>query len=615
MEIIRDEIRDRAEYHKVQDAKMDATVEGISEKLKSRTMKSSQLEEPGININDSTQPFTEEILDGLKTIETRLSNSLDPYIGKRVGIVRTGKGKAMVVGYVDIVGVKEYNSREEFEADFEQHLVDSDDDEWGFKGKKYGYILANPERITPYEAPKGGIVARELSKKRIMKSMQYADSYESKTQDKLDFETDIETAISKYAKGEYVHTIDGDIAVSTNLGIVYLGGDENNPVVNRVVKIVETGIGKSGKIELRKDLEIQEIWLDAEEDIADGKNFNQNIFVANLKRVMQSFSKGRITITEYSGGNFRPFSSNGRADRERGSKNLRALERDILYRNVYNKDETDSGNQSAIAIKNAIVENTGVDSKKFSTQLEREGYTETVPGKLGFTDERIDDLLHRYAATSPNYAQMYITYMSPKQFLKLTTGKNMRILDRISDWKTGEDNNGEPFDFEKMGEDFNYFNHLFKLEIDEETGEVYGHNGRHRIYQLSQMGYWNIPVLLYEYGTRYNKTEKSTMLLYPQVLNEEKDTFDAMDYVAINDVIPFSTGNREAIVEKFGSGSGAKLFSTQVERPYDDVLGENKQLAKANEKLTEDVGRLIRDVSRILRQIYREISVRRDVLC
>ena len=48
----------------------------------------------GININDKTQPFTDQILHGQKTIETRNTPTLHPHVGKRVGIVRTGKGPA-----------------------------------------------------------------------------------------------------------------------------------------------------------------------------------------------------------------------------------------------------------------------------------------------------------------------------------------------------------------------------------------------------------------------------------------------------------------------------------------------------------------------------------------
>jgi len=72
----------------------------------------------GVNINDKAQPFTDQILSGEKTIETRRTNSLRPYIGQRVGIIRTGKGKALLVGFMDIGHPVIYRTKEEFRADF-----------------------------------------------------------------------------------------------------------------------------------------------------------------------------------------------------------------------------------------------------------------------------------------------------------------------------------------------------------------------------------------------------------------------------------------------------------------------------------------------------------------
>ena len=71
----------------------------------------------GININDSEFPFTDEILKGRKTIETRSSPSLKPYVGQRVGLVRTGVGEAQVVGYATIGKPVIYNTYEQFRAD------------------------------------------------------------------------------------------------------------------------------------------------------------------------------------------------------------------------------------------------------------------------------------------------------------------------------------------------------------------------------------------------------------------------------------------------------------------------------------------------------------------
>jgi len=118
----------------------------------------------GININDKIQDFTGQILRGEKTIETRNTNSLRPYIGRKVGIIRTGKGKAYLVGYCTIGEPKVYESEREFRGDFDKHLVDR-----GSKfdipegGIKFGYPLHDVTRLDEPKLIKSkGIISRKI---------------------------------------------------------------------------------------------------------------------------------------------------------------------------------------------------------------------------------------------------------------------------------------------------------------------------------------------------------------------------------------------------------------------------------------------------------------------
>ena len=116
----------------------------------------------GINVNSKGKPYADLIIDGLKLMESRDSDSLRPYVGKRVAIVRTGKGKAVAIGEATIgepiiVNVKQFRSF------YFQHLVD-EGSTFDIKnnGHKYLYPMINPER---YEKPKSvglGIVARKV---------------------------------------------------------------------------------------------------------------------------------------------------------------------------------------------------------------------------------------------------------------------------------------------------------------------------------------------------------------------------------------------------------------------------------------------------------------------
>lgn len=111
----------------------------------------------GININDSTQAFTEQILEGLKDIETRAGrNVFKSIMAERVALVRTGCGKPEIVGLADLTGYKIYRTAEQFHADDDRHLVHAGS-KFDIKPDciKYGYVLDNIERCEPTLAPTG----------------------------------------------------------------------------------------------------------------------------------------------------------------------------------------------------------------------------------------------------------------------------------------------------------------------------------------------------------------------------------------------------------------------------------------------------------------------------
>lgn len=114
-----------------------------------------------ININCKHQDFIEQILSHLKTVETRNTNSLKSLVGKRIGLIKTGCGKAMLMGYADIVEVIEYDT-ESFRRDYSKHLVPVGSEYDIKNGKKYGYVLDNVVRCEPTEVMAKGIVIRNI---------------------------------------------------------------------------------------------------------------------------------------------------------------------------------------------------------------------------------------------------------------------------------------------------------------------------------------------------------------------------------------------------------------------------------------------------------------------
>jgi hypothetical protein len=128
-------------------------------------MRLNEFDIPSIGINirsDGDIHYADLIVDGKKYYESRRGPSLNPYIGKRVGIVRTGKGKAVAIGSV-IVGEPIVVDEETFRKLERKHLVPRGskfDIQSGTT--KYLYPMLQPIRFNK-EYPVGlGIIARKI---------------------------------------------------------------------------------------------------------------------------------------------------------------------------------------------------------------------------------------------------------------------------------------------------------------------------------------------------------------------------------------------------------------------------------------------------------------------
>lgn len=116
----------------------------------------------GINVNSKNIPYADLIIDGLKQYESRNSDTLRPYIGRRVAIVRTGRGKALAIGMVTI-GEPVIVTVEQFRQLETSHLVqegDIFDIQPG--GTKHLYPMIDPVRFEEGHPVAHGIIARRV---------------------------------------------------------------------------------------------------------------------------------------------------------------------------------------------------------------------------------------------------------------------------------------------------------------------------------------------------------------------------------------------------------------------------------------------------------------------
>ena len=129
----------------------------------------------GINVrSDGDIDYASLIVDGEKKYESRKTDSLRPYVGKIVGIVRTGNGPAVAIVQVTI-GEPIVVDVEKFNRLRKQHLVpqgskfDIDSD-----GTKYLYPMIDPVRWDNEKPIKHrGIVSRKIQEQGVAEEMQH----------------------------------------------------------------------------------------------------------------------------------------------------------------------------------------------------------------------------------------------------------------------------------------------------------------------------------------------------------------------------------------------------------------------------------------------------------
>ncbi|MBX9765890.1 MAG: hypothetical protein K2X47_01345 [Bdellovibrionales bacterium] len=92
---------------------------------------------PGINIQ---WPWSEMLLSGKKTVETRGYKLPDHYIGKPLALIETKnpnrKGKAKIIGVIRFEKSYLYETKTAWLKEKERHLVTPDDESFGFKATK-----------------------------------------------------------------------------------------------------------------------------------------------------------------------------------------------------------------------------------------------------------------------------------------------------------------------------------------------------------------------------------------------------------------------------------------------------------------------------------------------
>lgn len=154
-------------------------------------------------------------------------------------------------------------------------------------------------------------------------------------------------------------------------------------------------------------------------------------------------------------------------------------------------------------------------------------------------ESKVEEYLYDYAAkSSPKYAQAYIAYVRPRTFLKLTTDdvfERYHIADQAGELDEERLSNSRPGIY---------------LRIDHETGQITGHEGRHRMSAMDSAGIELVPVLLVDTSNKMTKTDIAEITLHGQ--------FDETAMGIVNDLIPLNYENRDRVIKNFATQSSTQ---------------------------------------------------------
>lgn len=153
--------------------------------------------------------------------------------------------------------------------------------------------------------------------------------------------------------------------------------------------------------------------------------------------------------------------------------------------------------------------------------------------EFNLTDENINQIISESVSEwDEDYARLYLTKISPDDFLKLTASERMmQIL---------ENEKFDSLDI-NMLENKKYVADMMYLDIDMESGQVLGHEGRHRMMALKNEGYDSVEIVVFPRNyQKYNAREYRDKEIYNQEGVESH--FSKLDYL-----MPVSKRNIERV--------------------------------------------------------------------
>lgn len=225
----------------------------------------------------------------------------------------------------------------------------------------------------------------------------------------------------------------------------------------------------------------------------------------------------------------------------------------------------------------SVSEHYGIKRKESSIGNSVKYSLRDTPGKTAkLTEDRIKRLYGEYGASSPKYAQAYITSIHPRDYLKLTISDEI-----LKEW----DKTGRELDTDELRNE----TQTPFLKFDEETGRVEGHEGRHRMKALLDAGVTEVPIALIDMRTKYSKEQKDSQELFSQIFWDE-EPINNNARVEVKNLIPINKAYDDAITKAYGEG-GDIQFS--LKDSNGNALSEAQQEYFKDSKVRDENGNLM----------------------
>lgn len=218
-------------------------------------------------------------------------------------------------------------------------------------------------------------------------------------------------------------------------------------------------------------------------------------------------------------------------------------------------------------------------------------------GVASFTENRFNEMVEYYSVpdggkNSNDYAKAYVAYISPSDFLSLTTTNESAIIEESKTYGK--------FNLKELQS--NDIKEAPYLEIDFDYGEVIDHNGRHRMVMLRDAGVEKVAIVIRDPNSERNKSKtqkKTNVLVTGQYFDNVGTT--APGEVTIDEIIPLSPRYRNEVRKKFVDNKSDFRYSVAEESyapTFYSQMGKVIDEMKMDKIAAKDVVRYLTDTKR-----------------